>query len=411
MNKNYKYKVIGIFAVCLFLLVVGSMYYINSSSANTITVYKETVEEKITKEGIITSNQTLIYATSDGEALFNCQEGKLITPYVKIATVYSGDIDEETKESLRGLNDKIVFAQANEKSAKNIIGDISSISRDINNTISDVITKTNENNYEDVYKAKNEITAYNKKLMQLKGQKVEEYTENIENEIAKVEGSLNASKQIYKSTTHGMFSTKVTNFDELLTPEIAHKLTVGEFDKLFKTEIEEKSGVKSGQSFCKIINHYEWYVVSKFKKEEIEDLKKGSQVELRIINNSDHKVSGEITYISDEVKGNHIVVIKSTKNLNNIWTSNKVEFELIKSTKTGFKIPPSSVVEKDGVQGVYVIKDSVYKFIEIKPLLYGDNYILIKDRTTEGEPEGSNVILYDYVVVNPSNITEGDFAH
>lgn len=410
MNINFKYKIIGILAIMLTIVVLGSMYYINSFSANVIAVYKETVEEKIKSTGIVTSDQTLVYANENGEPLFNCEEGKLITPYVKIATVYSGAIDEETKEKLRGLNDKIVFAQANERNKKNIIGDISSISRDINNTISQVITDTNENNYENVYKAKNEIVAYNKKLKELKGEKIEVQTENIENEIAKVEGDLSSSKQVYKSTTHGMFSTKVTNFDELLNPKKALTMTVSEYDKLYKTDIEEYTGVYKGKSFCKIINHYEWYIVSKFKKEKIEDIEVGDLVELRVINNSDHKVEGSVLYISEPEKDQVIAVIKSTKNLDNIWTSNKVEFELIKSTKTGFKIPHSAIIKKDGKEGVYVIKDSVYKFIEIEPLLYDDNYVLIKDRTTEGEPEGSNVILYDYIVVNPDNVTEGDFA-
>ena len=117
-------------------------------------------------------------------------------------------------------------------------------------------------------------------------------------------------------------------------------------------------------------------MVSKFKVEEIENLEVGHYVELRVINNSDHKVSGVVSYISEEEKGQVVVVVKSTKNLDNIWTSNKVEFEIIKSTKTGFKIPHSAIMERDGKKGVYVIKDSVYKFIEIEPVLAAETEVL-----------------------------------
>ena len=79
----------------------------------------------------------------------------------------------------------IPFAEANEKLGKNIVGDVTSINRDINNSIYTIITESNENNYENVYKLKNEILAYNKKLMELKGVKVEIKEENLNDEINK----------------------------------------------------------------------------------------------------------------------------------------------------------------------------------------------------------------------------------
>lgn len=411
MNINFKYKVIGITAIFLILIAAGVIYYINSFTTSTITVYKDTVEDKTIKTGIVTAYTTPVKAAQSGEALYACEEGKLITPYSKIATVYSGELDEESRDKLRALNDKIVFSEAAKTSKANITGDIASISRDINNAFLSVVTETNENNYKNVYKLKNEITAYNKKLMELKGEKVEVSEINIQDEINKVERGLNFTKKVYTSPVNGMFSTKVSNFDELINPDIAMKLNVDEYNKLYSTDPVNCNTVEEGRSFCKIINNYEWYIVSKFTKEEIDKLKVGSFVELRVINCSDLKVSGTVSYIS-EYKGNEaVVVVKSTKNLDNVWTSNKVEFELIKSTKTGLKIPSASVIEKDGKQGVYVIKDSVYKFIEIEPVLYGENYILIKDKGVDEASERVNVILYDFVVVNPKNITEGAIAN
>lgn len=410
MNKNFKSKILG-FALLIAVLAGGiSMYYISTHSANTVTVYKETVENKIKATGIVCADQYLIKADSDGVALYNCREGKLILPYVKVATVYSGSITEEAGNKLRAINDKIVFAEANEKLGKNIVGDVTTINRDINNSLHTIITETNENNYENVYKLKNEILAYNKKLMELKGVKVEIKEENLNDEINKIEAQMSGGKKVYTSPVNGMFSTKITPWDELITPQSVMTLTVKEFDDLLKKKGEESEGVTSGKPFCKIINNYEWYIVSKFSTEAIEDLKVGKTIEIRVTTNSERKVEGTVSYISEAEHNESVVVIKSTKNLDNIWTSGKVEFELIKNTKTGFKVPQSALIEKGGKKGVYAVKDSLYKYIEVEPLIYDGEYVILKDKTLDGGSQRENIILYDYVVINPEKVREGDFA-
>ena len=410
MNKNFKSRILGI--VLLMVVLVGgvSMYYISTHTAKTVTVYKETVENKIKSTGIICTDQTLIKSESDGVALYNCREGKLILPYIKIATVYTGEISEESKEKLRAVNDKIVFAEANDKQGKNIVGDVTSINRDINNSIHEIITTTNENSYENVYKLKNEIIAYNKKLMELKGVKVEIKEENLNEEINKIESGMNSGKKEYLSPVNGMFSTKITPWDELINPENIMTLTVKDYNKLLKEQISEESGVQAGKPFCKIINNYEWYLVSKFPAKEIGDLSVGKSVEIRVTTNSDRKVEGTIQYISEEDGKELVVVIKSTKNLDNIWTSGKVDFELIKNTKTGFKVPQSALIKRDGKVGVYAVKDSLYKYIEVETVIYDGDYVLLEDKTSEGVSQRNSIILYDYVVINPEKVREGDFA-
>ncbi|MBE7020630.1 MAG: hypothetical protein E7411_04260 [Ruminococcaceae bacterium] len=410
MNKNYKGKILGITLLIAVLVGGFAMYYINTHTAKTVTVYKETVENKIKSTGLICAPQTLIRAENDGIALYNCREGKLILPYAKIATVYTGEISDESREKLRAVNDKIVFAEANEKQGKNIVGDVTSINRDINNAVHEIITETNVNNFENVYKLKNEIIAYNKKLMELKGVKVEIKEENLNDEINKIEAGLTGGKKEYRSPVNGMFSTKITPWDELVTPESIMTLSVKDYKNLLKEDEVEAHSVKSGKPFCKIINNYEWYIVSSFPVSDIEDLEVDEWVEIRVTTNSDRKVDGIIKYISEASGKEACVVIKSTKHLDNIWTSGKVEFELIKNTKTGFKLPQSALIERDGKKGVYAVKDSLYKFIEVEPLIYDGDYVIIKDKTLDGESQRSCIILYDYVVINPEKVREGDFA-
>ncbi len=415
MNKNFSQKLIGISVIILLIIIGVCIYFANTSNINTITVYKDTVEEKIIKSGIVTSEFTGVKATQTGEALFSLKEGRMVKPYTKIATVYSGEMDDESRNVLKALNDKIVFSEALESSKKYIIGDLGSVNRDINQVFDKIISETNENNYDNVYEHKSKIISYNEKVMELKGVKVEKKaSEDINEQIKAAEAKFNQEKKVYTSPVNGMFSAKVSNFDELINPEIALKLTPKEYDKIDSTEYEVYSGVAEGRNLFKIINNYEWYLVGKFSKEEVDlinkSIKNVNSLKVRIINNSDNAVECSVSYISDIVKNEAVVVLKSTKHIDGIWTSGKVDFELITSTKTGIKIPQSAVIEKGGKKGVYVIKDSVYKFVEIDILLKDKNYFIVRDNATDEKSERENVILYDFVVINPKNVVEGSIA-
>ena len=173
MNINFNQKVIGIIVIIAVCIVGVGVYFINSGNVNTITVYKDTVEEKIHGKGIVTAYFTGIKANESGEALFSQKEGKMVKPGSKIATLYSGNIDEQSKEMLQALNDKIVFSEALSSSKKYIIGDLSAVNRDINTAFSTVISETNDNSYENVYELKSEIVSYNERIMELKGISIE----------------------------------------------------------------------------------------------------------------------------------------------------------------------------------------------------------------------------------------------
>ena len=237
MNKNFSQKLIGISAIILILIIGVCIYFANTSNVNTITVYKDTVEEKIIKSGIVTSQFTSVKATKSGEALFSLKEGRMVKPYTKIATVYSGEMDDESRNVLKALNDKIVFSEALESSKKYVTGDLGSVNRDINKVFDKIISETGEYNYENVYEYKSKIISYNEKALELKGVKVEKRaSEDINEQIKSAEARFNQDKQVYTSPVNGMFSAKVSNYDDLINPEIALKLTPKEFDKIYSTE-------------------------------------------------------------------------------------------------------------------------------------------------------------------------------
>jgi len=399
--------VIVIFLVCV---IAGSLIF-GADNAQTVTATTDVAENVISGDGIVTVYSTLVKANEDGHVLFSVEDGKLIKKYTTIASVYSGEIDKNTEEQLKLLNDRIAFSKSTEKFAEEVFNDIGSINKEINTQFNEIASETAGGNYKEVYNRKSRIITYHKKSLELKGETVEvTNTETVSDaDISGLEQALNVNKSVYTSPADGMFSPGVDNFDQLLNPDIAMTLKPGEYKKIYKTDVEAQKEVKKDAPFAKIINNFEWYLVASFPESEISDLKTGSNVKLRVKSISDSEVSGSVVYISEKEGRERVLVIKSTKYVEGIYTADKVEFDIVKRSYRGIKIPTSSIIKKDKAEGVYAVKGGVYRFVQVNILYRDKNYVIIEDKSTAGN-QSQNVILYDLVVTNPDNVKEGSIT-
>lgn len=409
MSRNEKLLnlVIIIFLICV---VAGSLIF-TADKAKTVTAVSDSVESKLSGSGLVTVYSVPVNAAKAGKALFAVEEGKLIKRYTTVANVYSGDIDEETGEKLRLLNDKLAFSRNAKQYEQNVFDDVGSLNKEINRLYVEIINQTAENNYTNVYEFKSRIKTYHDKVLAMKGETPPpSETANAEAEIGELEAALNVEKITYSSPADGVFSSAMDNFDELLTPDIAKTLTPEAFEKLMKTDVEPSGEITEGKPFAKIINGFEWYLVAEFSEDETEELSEGSTVGIRITSISDAKVSGTVLYISPAEKEKVVCVIKSTRLIEGIYTADKVDFEIIKTTRKGLKIPVSCLTEKDGKEAVMTVKNGLYRLVQVNVIFRDKNYVIIENKSSGFESDAGNIILYDLVVTNPDSVNEGDIA-
>lgn len=399
--------VIIVFLVCI---IAGSLIF-GADHANTITAVLETAESVVDGSGIVTVYGRLITANESGHVLYSVEEGKLIKKYTTIASVYSGEISDEMSEKLKLLNDKIAFSKSTEQYKNEVFNDIGSVNNEINNQFSRIISDTQTGDYSNVYNLKSRIITYHEKALKMKGETVAApASESDSTQSLRLEQELHVEKSVYTSPVDGMFSPRVDNFDKLLTPDTAVTLTPKSYKNLMKNDVKQEREIAKDVPFAKIINNFEWYLVSSLPSSEISDIEVGSNVDIVVKSVSDSKVNGQVIYISEEESKEKVIVIKSTKLVEGIYTADKVEFEIIKKSYKGLKIPTSSIIKKEGKEGVYTIKEGVYKFAEVEVIFRDKNYVLIKDKSSGLESDGYNVILYDLVVSNPEKVKEGAIA-
>ncbi len=404
-------KILNIVIIVFLICVIAGSLIFGADNARTVTAISETAESVVEGSGVVTVYGSLISANEDGHVLYSVEEGKLIKKYTTIASIYSGEISDEMSEKLKLLNDKITFSKSTEQYKNEVFNDIGSLNNEINTQFTQIISATAYGDYSEVYELKSRIITYHEKALQMKGEDVAASEAADDSaQIQQLEQELNIKKSVYTSPVDGMFSPRVDNFDNLLNPEKALELTPKSYKELMKNEVKAMNGIAKDTPFAKIINNFEWYLISSLPSDEISDIDVGSDVNIIVKSVSDSKVNGKVIHMSAEENKEKVVVIKSTKLIEGIYTADKVDFEIIKNSYKGLKIPASSIIKKDGKEGVYTVKDGVYKFAAIEVLFRDKNYVIIKDNSSGLVSDGYNVILYDLVVTNPEKVKEGSIA-
>ena len=80
----------------------------------------------------------------------------------------------------------------------------------------------------------------------------------------------------------------------------------------------------------------------------------------------------------------------------------KFEFEFIKETYNGLRVPKEAIMNENGENYVYIVKDGIVRKRKIE-ILYDDGDIIVKENNSETD----GLLLYDLVVVKSKNISEG----
>lgn len=404
-----KWFIIG-FSVLLILIISISLIF-GATSAKTVTVTAEKAENTVSGNGIVTMQVKFINSEQDGYALYSAEEGKLVKKYTPVASVYSGEINNEMIEQLKLLNDKMTFEKNAEAYKDEVFNDIGSINKEINQSFSEIMNDTSSGDYSKVYELKSRIVAYYEKALEMSGG-TPVYKEETDGSgrIKELEAQLNLTKQVYTSPMDGMFSPRIKNFDKLITPESALTLSPSDFENIMKNPVSENENVVADEPFAKIINNFEWYLVSSLDENDISELEEGSVVEIRITSLTDISVDGKVVYMSEAENGKKVIVVKSTKFIEGIYSADKVSFEIVKKSYKGLRIPISAIIEREDKEGVLAIKDGVYRFVEINVIFRDKSYVIIEDKSSEFTSVNSSIVLYDVVVSNPGNVKEGSIA-
>lgn len=404
-KKNQFFIVLLLGISAIFLI---SFLSLQNGSLKTSTAMIESVEDKLSKEGILSFDEELFLSPNDGEALFMYPDGQRIVSKVKIATVYKGSIDAATKEKLMVANNNIKQSETRLNNKVNMPSDPAMARKEVSTISGSLAVETDEFDYSNVYRYKNDIISRIDYINAQSGKESLE-TKNIEqlkNEISAIENSINYEKKQYYNTQTGIFSTKIDGFENVITSDSAQTIKVSDLKSILAMKPEAKSGVVANQPFCKVINNFTWCVSGIFTQEELGELKAGSSVKIRIPGLSATAVNAVIAFVSEPEDDQYAVTIRSADYIEGLFEARNVEFELIKKDCSGFRIPQQALTTIDGQEGVFVIRSGVAKFRPVKKIYEEKNFILSEKQASSETGDSSGIVLYDLIILEPQKVYE-----
>ena len=386
------------------LIVIGvlfciGMYLYFHPSFSTQVIYHGTEEVVVPAKGIMVWDEELLSSTSKGMAVMNYSDGTRVTARTHVASVYSGDIDEGKSQSISTLSERI---NTLETSIKNQNSD--SFGVESSNAI--LLKKMRKVAY---YSQMGDFESLRRESTEIEGMALGDGSSTLEKELEKlksqrddVERSITGQKDAFFSKTSGLLFSWVDGYETTINPETTSDIDRKQFDNLWSAKPVDYSKTEGNYVFGKIVNNYDAVLLTKISTKDAEGIREGEVLHIKSADILGGKIACTVEKIVADGRDT-ILTLRVSKNLTALMEERKFDFDLIKETYSGLRIPKEAI-HTDGQESyVLIVKDNVVKKKPVSILCEKNEFVIVK----ENNQDASNVLLYDLVITKSKNLTEG----
>lgn len=409
------------------LLVIIAAYFIfqmlpvfSISNYKTITVESGKLEDIVSYRAVIIKNESIYKSESNGTVTLYKKEGERIGKGIQVAKIDKSE-DHSLSKELEEVNKQIELLKNTSDNKDILEKDKEKIQENLDKVIDELQTRILNGDYNDAYVYKNTLMKNFGKDLIVTGQ----------NNLASqsLEGLINRKNEIIKniekwsivnySTKGGIISYELDGLEEIFSVSRIDEYKPGDFRIIDEknSNVTETDNVKYGEPVYKIIDNYRWYVMTEVDAKEGDKLEEG-KISYVKINGDDRKLTARVIKVSKE-KDKYLVVFMFTDFFHEYYKERYIDINIIKNTYEGLIIPNKALIEKDGVEGVY-IKDisGIVKFRPVKILASNEEHTIVSEgegisnRQIEivinGESKKAITIqMFDEVFTNGNKMKEG----
>lgn len=398
--KHSKVFLIGIFA---YIIINGITVFIGKN-IDTLVVSNEKIEEYITTKGLLIRDEYIINSTMTGNIEAYFKEGDKVKNLDKVAYVYNDNIDEENFKELESLEKEVI--QIEEGQSSIIKADVDKVNKKIEKNKDNIQTKLIQGKLgisKEVVELEEHIKDKNKLL---KSDLNSKPIINKKEEINKLNNKIEKNSDILQTNKSGIISYKFDGNESKYNIDNISELNIDdiEYTENEYIDILNEGVIKHGQPIARIINNIKQYLAIVVEENEIMNFKENNSV---IIRDKNNQINAKVHNIYTKNDKNVVVLEISEQNIE-INDTRVAEFDIIYKSIEGIKIPKSSIVKKDNVEGVYIVSETgSAKFIEIKGTSYENEEFIVIDYY-KNEIEGVKTIdIYDEIILEPKKVKNG----
>ena len=398
--KHSKVFLIGIFA---YIIINGITVFIGKN-IDTLVVSNEKIEEYITTKGLLVRDEYIINSTMTGNIEAYFKEGDKVKNLDKVAYVYNNNIDEANFKELESLEKEVI--QIEEGQSSIIKADVDKVNKKIEKNKDNIQTKLIQGKL-GISKEVVELEEYIKdKNKLLKSDLNSKPIINKKEEINKLNNKIEKNSDILQTNKSGIISYKFDGNESKYNIDNISELNIDdiEYTENEYIDILNEGVIKHGQPIARIINNIKQYLAIVVEENEIMNFKENNSV---IIRDKNNQINAKVHNIYTKNDKNVVVLEISEQNIE-INDTRVAEFDIIYKSIEGIKIPKSSIVKKDNVEGVYIVSETgSAKFIEIKGTSYENEEFIVIDYY-KNEIEGVKTIdIYDEIILEPKKVKNG----
>ena len=398
--KHSKVFLIGIFA---YIIINGITVFIGKN-IDTLVVSNEKIEEYITTKGLLIRDEYIINSTMTGNIEAYFKEGDKVKNLDKVAYVYNDNIDEENLEELEKLEKEVI--QIEEGQSSIIKADVDKVNKKIEKNKDNIQTKLIQGKLgisKEVVELEEHIKDKNKLL---KSDLNSKPIINKKEEINKLNNKIEKNSDILQTNKSGIISYKFDGNESKYNIDNISELNIDdiEYTENEYIDILNEGVIKHGQPIARIINNIKQYLAIVVEENEIINFEENNSV---IIRDKNNQINAKVHNIYTKNDKNVVVFEISEQNIE-INDTRVAEFDIIYKSIEGIKIPKSSIVKKDNVEGVYIVSETgSAKFTEIKGTSYENEEFIVIDYY-KNEIEGVKTIdIYDEIILEPKKVKNG----
>ena len=405
--------------ILIVILYFGSRmaYLLNASAHSTYVVEYGKIEKSAETVGYVARQEKILTTVGSGDIKYFVSEGEKIAKGQKLAEVYLDQLDEKSRKDLEAINLRLQNIKGKQDGQDVLKGDIEKLEKQILFLVGSIQQDLKEEKYDKIALFKKELEDLLDKKSVIAGEKSfsGKNIAQLEQQKSQLENKVNSSVKTIYSDSPGIVAMGSDGFEELLNYRLLNEITGKQFKLLEDSNLNSFSEKAQGERpIIRIIENYKWSIVVEINSEQAEKIGKGKNVQIRILDQNKELKAIVRNVIDEEDK--KIIIFDLDEFIDDFYNIRAIEVEIILSQYEGAMVPNSSIIEKEGVKGVYTLDvNGIPDFKPIKVLTSNEEYSILYDGFFEQKSEEDQdkaeriktINLYDEIVMNGDKVKEG----
>lgn len=396
----------------LLLLFLSFLIYLIDNwrvTQETYIVNEETLEIKLEIETAIIKDERIVYALSDGDVSFFKKQGDKVKSGILIAQQFNDYDSKSITDELNIINEIISVKQGNKVPNGNVgISYYNEIKNEIQNALF-------QKDYGYVMTTVNNLDTND---FNYRYSGYESYTlQELINHRESLRNNLSAEKISYYSPGSGIVSYSFDGLEMVYSVNRLEEININDVRKLnYQNYSTLNKTIKNNEPIYKVIDNFDWFMAFEIDKSHMDAIRDQNTLKIRL-KKIDKVINTTIFRVQDYGEKS-LLILQTDKFLHDYLEDRYINVDVILKEFNGLKIRKESIIEQNGLIGVYV--SDTNKVVRFRPVdIIGENmeYAIVdggekvsvgsRGRILVNGEQINTIKIYDSIIVKPENVYDG----